>query len=89
MSDFSQLISLRGMHLKFHEEEDVIHINDWIVACLILHNILKSFDDSWEDEEVENVDGNDEQARAGMTNRTGEDFRNNLRDRVLCDAGFR
>jgi len=53
--------SLRGMRLMYRCKKDLKQIKEWIVCCLILHNMLNDSNDEWEeqaniqvDEDVEN-----------------------------------
>jgi hypothetical protein len=41
-------------------EDDVKRVNDWIKVCIVLHNILQSFKDVWEDDDQPD---DDEEAR--------------------------
>jgi hypothetical protein len=42
--------SLRGIRIQVKKIEDFKSINNWICVCLVLHNILVRFNDSWEEE---------------------------------------
>ena len=42
--------SLRGLRVQIHKKEDTVKVNQWIVACLILHNMVLKFNDNWEEE---------------------------------------
>ncbi|KAJ3274876.1 hypothetical protein HDV01_001740 [Terramyces sp. JEL0728] len=35
--------SLRGLRVQLQKQEDMEKINRWILACLILHNMVKAF----------------------------------------------
>ena len=48
--------SLRGLRLKIKDREDTKKANNWIICCLILHNIVSGFNDEWVDEFVDESD---------------------------------
>ena len=48
--------SLRGIRIQVKTADDFRRINEWICVCLILHNLLLRFNDSWMDEIVDDDD---------------------------------
>lgn len=53
--------SLRGIRIQIHKKEDTEKVNKWIVAYLILHNMVTKFNDDWEDTSLENETETDEE----------------------------
>ena len=39
--------SLQEMRCQFKGEKDAMDVNNWIIACLILHNLLANLKDQW------------------------------------------
>ncbi len=56
-------------------------MNDWILVCLILHNMLKSFNDAWdeEDDDKENAPEN----RVARQHRNGNSLRNRVQNHAI------
>jgi hypothetical protein len=71
--------SLKGLKTQVKEINDFKRINEWIVSCIILHNILIQLKDSWENEEAEeDVEDNYNLVIQQNTTTVGD----NLRQRV-------
>ena len=49
----SRFGSLKGIRIQVSKREDFARVNKWIKVCIILYNMLRSFDDEWDDEEEE------------------------------------
>ena len=72
----SRWSSLRELRKQMKVLEDFRSMNEWILSCLILHNITIAMGDEWaeyvdddDDEIIEIYDGR------GNINDTGEEFR--------------
>jgi hypothetical protein len=44
--------SLKGVRTQIRTKKDFVDVNKHVLACLVLHNILLSFNDEWETEMV-------------------------------------
>jgi hypothetical protein len=42
--------SLRGLRVQINKVDDIKNFNEWILVCLVLHNMLMRFRDDWEEE---------------------------------------
>jgi hypothetical protein len=72
--------SLRGLRVKIHKPEDVERANRWIVAILVLHNIVMKFKDNWEEE----IEEDETDIYAGEEiNTTGIELRERVRDMIM------
>jgi hypothetical protein len=72
--------SLRGLRVKIHKPEDVERANRWIVAILVLHNIVMKFKDNWEEE----IEEDETDIYAGEEiNTTGRELRERVRDMIM------
>ena len=70
---------MKGIRNQCHKLEDFTAVNEWILACIILHNLLIKLNDIWDDDE----DGEDDDDLEGEGNDEGVDVDNtNLRARV-------
>ncbi len=58
--------SLRGVRVQINSLKDIKRFNEWILVCLILHNILIRFNDDW-DEEVDEDEGDELQPPTNVT----------------------
>ena len=61
--------------------EDTVKVNQWIVACLILHNMVLKFNDDWEEEiaeEEENIEETED-----LVEENGEALRERIKRNVL------
>jgi len=45
--------SLKGLRIQVKKLDDFVRVNEWIVVCIILYNILLSFKDEWDDDGIE------------------------------------
>ncbi len=45
----SRWTSLKGIRIQVKELDDLVRINEWILACLVLHNIVQSLNDEWDE----------------------------------------
>lgn len=52
----NRFMSLKGIRTQVNKVEDFKLVNNHVVVCLILHNILMDFRDEWEYEEDEDDD---------------------------------
>jgi hypothetical protein len=50
--------SLKNVRIEIKQRKDFQAFNDWILVCLILHNLLLSFNDEWHDEEAPEEEDN-------------------------------
>lgn len=57
---FQSLKSIRVLILKVN---DLKLVNDWILVCCILHNIMNALNDDWDEEEKEDNDPIEEELR--------------------------
>jgi hypothetical protein len=44
------------LRIQVKKLDDFVRVNEWIVVCIILHNILLSFKDEWDDYDLEEED---------------------------------
>ncbi len=75
--------SLRGMRVLIHQERDTKKANDWIVACLILHNMVMSFKDNWEENLEDEEFEDDDNAEEEIETETGTDLRERIKEIIL------
>jgi hypothetical protein len=75
--------SLRGIRVQLNKEKDVKRVNEWILVCLILHNILVRFRDEWEEEDVEDVQEEELLAPNVTENTHANDLRLNVQQTLL------
>ena len=68
--------SLRGLRVKIKEKEDTKKANNWIICCLILHNIVTGFNDGWVDEFVDESDMSENEE----IDENGIEFRERIRE---------
>lgn len=73
--------SLRGLRVLIQKEQDIERVNKWIVAILILHNMVMKFKDNWDEEIFEDVD-NVVDIQAIMVDETGTELRERLREQI-------
>jgi hypothetical protein len=76
--------SLKGIRIQVKTATDFQRINEWITVCLILHNILLRFNDSWEEEDEE--DAEDEEVHlpaAGAEPTPSQQLRQQVQTRLL------
>jgi len=45
--------SLKGVRIEIKKKEDFKTFIDWILACLVLHNMFQRYNDSWDEEDNE------------------------------------
>ena len=77
--------SLRGIRIQVKTAADFQRINEWITVCLVLHNILLRFNDSWEEEDAE--DAEDEEVHvipAAAEPPTAQELRQQVQNRLLA-----
>ena len=55
--------SLKGVRILIKEKSDFEKMNNWILVCLILHNILLEIRDSWNEEEDDDNDDDESDDR--------------------------
>ena len=48
--------SLKGLRIEIKEVEDFKRLNEWVLVCLILHNILTIYNDDFDCEEEQEAD---------------------------------
>jgi hypothetical protein len=51
--------SLRNLRTTIKTKEDLIKVNEWIVVCIILHNILLKLKDVWNEEYINEEEADD------------------------------
>jgi len=44
------------LRIQVKKLDDFVRVNEWIVVCIIFHNILLSFKDEWDDYDLEEED---------------------------------
>jgi hypothetical protein len=47
--------SLKGIRLQVKSLSDLVRVNEWILSCLILHNIVQGRNDEWDEGEDEYI----------------------------------
>jgi hypothetical protein len=76
--------SLREMRTQIKEKSDFKRINDWILVCLILHNILLSYSDEWDDVDLSDDESDDnEEVPEDNTNLTVQTLRMRVQNTLL------
>jgi hypothetical protein len=77
--------SLKGIRIQIKKKEDFKNFVDWIVACLVLHNMFLRYNDSWEDEDNEDEDVAAAAAEdpAPVPDATGQDLRMRMQHYLL------
>ena len=83
----ARFTSLKGLRIQVKQLDDFVRVNEWIVVCIILYNILLSFKDEWseddiEEEEEEEADEEAENEFNGSTVR-GDNLRINVQNHLL------
>ena len=73
-----RFMSLKGIRIQVKKKSDFQKVNEWIIACLILHNFLNMQHDAW-DEDTDSDDDEDEERRE---DRDENQIEGNLRERV-------
>jgi hypothetical protein len=68
--------SLNGIRTQIRKKEDCKKVNDWVRACLTLHNMMIAKDDEWDDYELEEAAVNEQ------INRHGDEDGVSLRTRI-------
>ena len=56
----SRFNSLKGIRVQVKTDKDFLAVNKWIIVCLILHNMLISFNDSWTEEDSDSESDDDD-----------------------------
>jgi hypothetical protein len=74
--------SLRGLRIQIHKKEDIERVNRWIVAVLILHNMVMKFNDNWEGEMIDEELEQDQEVEENL-NETGTQMRERLKEVLL------
>ena len=77
--------SLKGIRIQIKKKEDFKQFVDWIVACLVLHNMFLRYKDSWEEEdnEEEEIAGAAAEDPAPIADVTALDLRLRMQDYLL------
>jgi len=57
----ARFTSLKGLRILVRQLEDFVRVNEWIVICIILYNILLNFKDEWPDDDVDQQEEEGEQ----------------------------
>jgi hypothetical protein len=71
--------SLKGLRIQVKKAKHFEDVNRWIVVCIILHNLLLSFEDAWTEEAEQELPEADDRVPA---NAAVELPANELRNRV-------
>lgn len=74
--------SLRGVRIQVKKVEDFERVNEWILVCIILHNLLLSFDDKWKIDNVV-IEDNANDPVAFNDNITAGDLRVRVQNHLL------
>ena len=45
--------SLKGLRIQVKKLDDFVRVNEWIVVCIILYNMLHSFNDDWDEDDID------------------------------------
>lgn len=79
--------SLRGIRTQIREDKDFKLVNEHILVCLILHNLMIDFNDEWELEEEEGEEdeeeGNEEDGGLIIDEITGQEKRLEVQNKLL------
>ena len=82
--------SLKHVRLQYKDRQtnDLERINEWILACIILHNVLISFKDVWEYDDAEDLDGDAHFAINAVPLQSAAEFRSSIKEVVLNHIYF-
>jgi hypothetical protein len=86
--------SLKGLPHQIQKTAELKSVSNWILACVVLHNMLMSFGDEWRDDHIDGRDDEDEamgNAPRQAANQYGADgvlFRDELQSNILRGDGF-
>ena len=75
--------SLRGIRIQVKTAEDFQRINEWITVCLILHNILLRFNDTWDEEDEEEEVEEAQVPAGGVETVPAQQLRQQVQNRLL------
>lgn len=76
--------SLKGIRIEIKKKKDFKKFCEWIVACLVLHNMFMRYNDSWEEEEHEEEEVVAEAAaEAVAADPCAQDLRNRMQEYLL------
>ena len=75
------MVSLRGLRVQIQKKEDTLKVNKWIVAVLVLHNMVLKFNDNWEEEIIENDEDLNEEFE--FVEETGRELRERIKEMIL------
>lgn len=77
--------SLRGLRVQIQKKEDIERVNQWIVAILVLHNMVMKYKDNWNDEVLEDEPGYElvEENQVNHEAATGRELREMLKESML------
>jgi len=74
--------SLKGLRIHVTKLDDFVRINEWIVVCIILYNILHSFNDEW-DEDIDEEEVEDEASLPHADTTQGDNLRTSVQLNLL------
>jgi len=78
----AQFGSLKGLRIHVKKLDDFVRINEWIVVCIILYNILHSFNDEW-DEYIDEEEVEDEASRPHADTTQDDNLRTSVQLNLL------
>jgi hypothetical protein len=78
--------SLRGLRVHLHKKEDTEKVNKWIITCLILHNMVTSFNDNCEDVFNEDEERGNEQEVLEVIEENGIELRERVKQILVENA---
>ena len=72
---------MKGLRIQVKKLDDFVRVNEWIVVCIILHNILLNFKDDWDDYDLE--DNNNDTTGVIIDTNGGENLREVVQLKLL------
>jgi hypothetical protein len=75
----SRWASLKNIRIQIKKQEDFVKVNEFVICCFILHNIMILVNDPWDVDYtigIMNVDGNINQTQT----QDGEELRNKIKN---------
>jgi hypothetical protein len=75
-------MSLKGIRIQVKKKEDFAKVNQHIVVCLILHNLLIDWNDKWKTKKVD-ISDTDRDVSHLKDTQSDEDLRNRVHKNLL------
>jgi hypothetical protein len=63
---------LKSLRIQVNKLSDFKRVDQWIVCCILLHNVLNGMNDAWDEIDEEDNKATDEELRILTTEQTTE-----------------